>query len=116
LTLTNGLPARVLCACSSSAATSFPVPDSPTSMTAAIDGAIRRKCSVTSFISGDSPSIATAAFRLRREPRVRPQPGDGPKVAIVAGPSPSGDCVANSTNVTSPLSYRSVMVGDPFFY
>src|SRR5512147_2475286 len=85
-------------------------------MTAAIDGAILRRCSVTSFISGDSPSIATVELAgENREPRVRPQPADGPNVTIVAGRSPDGDWVANSTNVTSPLSCRSVMAGNPFF-
>src|SRR3954453_22983381 len=85
-------------------------------MTDAMDGAIFRRCSVTSFISGYSPSIAPAPpLGDRREPRVRPQPAEGPKVAIVAGPSPNGDCVANSTKVTSPLSCRSVMAGNPLF-
>ena len=60
-------------------------------------------------------NIATVVFLARREPRVRPQPGEGPNVAIVAGPSRSGDCVGNSTKVTSPLSHPSVMAGTPFF-
>jgi hypothetical protein len=60
--------------------------------------------------------MATAALLgEQREPRVRPQPGDGPKVAMVAAPNPDGDGVANSTNVTSPLSSRSVMAGNPLF-
>ncbi len=114
-TLTNGPLLRALRVCSIWAATSLPVPDSPTSMTADSDGAILRSRSPTSSISGDSPmrratdATAQRTAGTRATATLRSQP----KVAMAKDPVPvPKPVIGTSAKVTSALSTSSLMA-DP---
>src|SRR5206468_6142698 len=64
--------ARALYSCTARAASSSPLPLSPTSMTLAVVGPTRRICACTNCIRGDSPNsgIDTAAASAASAPSV----------------------------------------------